>query len=128
MPFFWVFGMTRPGIEPQSPRPLVNTLLIRAIVSKNHTGKNIGFRLLCFIPSLIHLAPSDFCPVGWGCRINRLLLCLGGSPPPSREAVGLFNECPGYNTKQSDGEVPVILGLWGVWSTLSLSLLLGPLC
>ena len=24
--FFFVFGMTRPGIEPQSPRPLVNTL------------------------------------------------------------------------------------------------------
>ena len=26
--FFWVFGMTQPGIEPQSPEPLVNTLLI----------------------------------------------------------------------------------------------------
>ena len=23
---FWVFGMTRPGIEPRSPRPLANTL------------------------------------------------------------------------------------------------------
>ena len=23
------------------------------------------------------------------------------------------NECPGYDTKQSDGEVPVMLGLWG---------------
>ena len=23
---FWVFGMIQPGIEPQSPRPLVNTL------------------------------------------------------------------------------------------------------
>ena len=29
VPFFWVFGMTRPGIEPQSPGPLANTLLIR---------------------------------------------------------------------------------------------------
>ena len=27
--FFWVFGMTQLGIEPRSPRPLVNTLLIR---------------------------------------------------------------------------------------------------
>ena len=27
--YFWVFGMTRPGIEPQSPGPLVNTLLDR---------------------------------------------------------------------------------------------------
>ena len=26
---FWVFGMTRPGIEPRSPGPLTNTLLIR---------------------------------------------------------------------------------------------------
>ena len=26
---FWVFGMTRPGIELQSPRPLMNTLFIR---------------------------------------------------------------------------------------------------
>ena len=25
----WVFGMTRPGIEPRSPGPLANTLLIR---------------------------------------------------------------------------------------------------
>ena len=43
---FWVFGMTRPGIEPQSPGPLVNTLLIRPIQMffakvmrvTNHTG------------------------------------------------------------------------------------------
>ena len=27
--FFWVFGMTRPRIEPRSHRPLANTLLIR---------------------------------------------------------------------------------------------------
>ena len=26
---FWVFGMTQPRIEPRSPRPLANTLLIR---------------------------------------------------------------------------------------------------
>ena len=26
---FWVFGMTRPKIEPRSPGPLANTLLIR---------------------------------------------------------------------------------------------------
>ena len=27
--FFLVFGITRPGIEPRSPGPLANTLLIR---------------------------------------------------------------------------------------------------
>ena len=41
-----------------------------------------------------------------------------GSPP---------NESPAYDTKQSDGEVPVMLGLWGMRSTLSLLLLPGPL-
>ena len=37
------------------------------------------------------------------------------------------NECPGYDTKQSDGEVPVMLELWGIQSTPSLPLLPGPL-
>ena len=37
------------------------------------------------------------------------------------------NECPGYDTKQSDGEVPVMLDLWGMQSTLSLPSLPGPL-
>ena len=39
-------------------------------------------------------------------------------PPPP-------NECPGYDTKQSDGEVSAMLGLWGMWSTPSLPLLPG---
>ena len=28
---FWVFGMIRTGIEPQSPRPLANILLNRSM-------------------------------------------------------------------------------------------------
>ena len=39
------------------------------------------------------------------------LLQKGKTPP---------NECPRYDTKQSDGEVPVILVLWGIRNTLSL--------
>ena len=35
------------------------------------------------------------------------------------------NECPRYDTKQSDGEVPVMLGLWGMQTTPLLSLLPG---
>ena len=31
---FWVFGMTRPGIEPRSPRPLANTLSIMPMNNK----------------------------------------------------------------------------------------------
>ena len=37
------------------------------------------------------------------------------------------NECPGYDTKQSDGEVPVVLELWGMRTTLLLPSLPGPL-
>ena len=58
------------------------------------------------------------CPVGWGCRIHRLHLCRG---------VDLPNKCPVYDTKQSDGEVPVMQELSGMQSTPSLPLLPGPL-
>ena len=37
------------------------------------------------------------------------------------------NECPVYDTKQYDGKVPVMLGLWGMQSTSSLPSLPGPL-
>ena len=37
------------------------------------------------------------------------------------------NKCLGYDIKQSDGEVPVMLELWGMWSTPSLPSLPGPL-
>ena len=38
------------------------------------------------------------------------------------------NEYPGYDTKQSNGEVPVMLEFWGMQSTPLLPLLPGPLC
>ena len=37
------------------------------------------------------------------------------------------NKCSGYDTKQSNGEIPVMLELWGMWSTPSLPSLPGPL-
>ena len=40
-------------------------------------------------------------------------------PPP--------NECPGYDTKQSDSEAPEVLMFWGMRSTPSLLSLPGPL-
>ena len=61
---------------------------------------------------------TEICPVSLGCRIHWLHLCRGVRPP---------NECPGYDTKQSDGEVPAVLELWGMRSTPSLPLLPGPL-
>ena len=62
---------------------------------------------------------SKLCPVGWGGRIYRLLLYREVRPP--------LNECPRYDTKQSDGEFPEVLELWGMRSTPSLYLLPGPL-
>ena len=59
--------------------------------------------------------------VGWDYRIYRLHLCRG-----VRRST-LTNECLGYDTKQSDGEVPVMVELWGMQSTLSLRSLPGPL-
>ena len=55
--------------------------------------------------------------VGWGCKIHRLHLCRGVNPSPTP------NKYPGYDTKQFDGEVSVMLELWGMWSTPSLPLL-----
>ena len=37
------------------------------------------------------------------------------------------NKCPGYETKQSDGEASAMLELWGMQSTFSLQLRSGPL-
>ena len=59
------------------------------------------------------------CPVSWSCRIHRLLLCWVVRLPT--------NKCSGYDMKQSDGEVPVMLELWGMRSAPLLPLLLGPL-
>ena len=44
-----------------------------------------------------------------------------------RSTFIMLNECPGYDTKQSDGEVPAMLELWGNRSTPSLPSLPGPL-
>ena len=52
---------------------------------------------------VIHTQTVSY-PVGWGCRIHRLLLCRGVRPP---------QRVSWYGTKQSDGEVPAMLVLWG---------------
>ena len=46
--------------------------------------------------------------------------------PQQRGKTPLYNESSGYDKKQSDGEVPVMLKLWGMQSTPSLSSLTGP--
>ena len=86
-----------------------------------YLGKSILWMVIssCGYISVYIPACLVVCPVGWGCRIDRLLLCRGVRPPP--------NECPRYDTKQSDGEVPVMLELWGMRSTFLLPSLPGPL-
>ena len=71
---------------------------------------------------LIFAITTKNCPVGWGCRIHQMLLCRGGKKPP------LHHECPRFDTKQSDGGVPVILELWGMQSTPAFPSLPGLLC
>ena len=39
----------------------------------------------------------------------------------------ISGECLGYDTKQFDGETPIMLELWGMWSIPSLQSLPGPL-
>ena len=83
------------------------------LASKRCTYATVNYlKLKCFDNK------SEYCPVGWGCRIRRLHLCRGVRPP---------NERPGYNTKPSDIEVSVMLELWGMRSTPSLPLPPGPL-
>ena len=60
------------------------------------------------------------CPVSCGCRIHQLHLYRGVRPPPHKEY-------PGYDNKQSDGEVPIMVELWRMQSTSSLSSVQGPL-
>ena len=84
----------------------------------------IHIRNLFFLSVTLALEPYHskiLCPIGWGCRIHRLHFCRGVRHPP-------LNECPGYDIKQSDGEVSEMLKLWGMQSTPSMSLLQGPFC
>ena len=87
------------------------TLLCREAVSVFCSLSQLGQHNFVYIYIYIYI----YCPVGWGCRIHQ----LQDTPPP--------NECPGYDTKQSDGEVPAMLELWGMRSTPSLPSLPGPL-
>ena len=58
---------------------------------------------------------------------SRLGLQNTPSASPQRCKTPFPNECPEYDTKQSGGEVPVMLELWGMRSTSSLQSIPGPL-
>ena len=72
-------------------------------------------RQLRFILNAIISVPNLFIPQSAGAV--KYTDCFSASP----------NECPIYDTKQSDSDVPVMLELWGMRSIPSLPLLPGPL-
>ena len=73
------------------------------------------------IPLLNHRTNilSLFGLVDSGCRIHQLHICTG--------VRLLQDECPGYDTKQSDVDAPVMLEFWRMWSTPSYPSLPGPI-
>ena len=78
------------------PSSLVQTAYSTVIVVGLATGPRhrIKFKL-----------HSSNCPVGWGYRIDRLLFRRGIRHPTPYER-------PGYDIKQSDGKIPVMLEFW----------------
>ena len=109
---------------PHFPNLQKLSLIIRSFTAVSSTLVRWSY-LWAEVQLLYCIAPAERavskmnCPVGWGCRIHWLHLCRGVRLPP--------NECPDYDTKQSDGEVPAMLELWGMRSTPSLPSLPGPL-
>ena len=95
-----------------------NKLIIPVRISNNYfvsiytTWNKSNYIINIFILTFIS------CPVGWRWKINRQLLCRGVRTPPQRVSW--------YNTKQSDGEFPVMLELWGRRSISSLPSLPAP--
>ena len=70
----------------------------------------------------------------WNKNVLTLTLCIAQSAGAVEytdqhlyRGIKPPNESPGYDSEQSDGEAPVMLELWGMRSTPSLPLLLGPL-
>ena len=76
-----------------------------------HTKKSLETYLMI----LVYI----YCPVSWSSRIHRLHLYKG--------VRSLANECLIYDTKQTGGEVPVMLWLLKMRSMPSLPLFPGPL-
>ena len=92
-------------------------------------SSNYWYLIIIYLPSVIwfqviidtqlwFIYIQLYCPVSLDCRIHWLNLC---------RVVRLPIECPAYDTKQSNGEIPVMPELWGMWNTASLPLLPSPL-
>ena len=60
-------------------------------------------------------------------QLDRATECTNSINCISTEGLDFTNECPGYDTKQSDDQIPVMLELWRMQSTHSLLSFPGPL-
>ena len=117
-PFFslpdWRSLPTSGHVEIAGPKPLV---WFRAKRNRLLGGPPTAVAVMVIVVVVSEMTRNPF---GWGCRIHRQYLCREkGSPPPK--------EYPGYDTKQSRDEVPVMLELWVMWSAPLLPVLPGPL-
>ena len=100
----WYAIKQRSGVQLQIPPP-TNFVAFSL-------WKHFCFRDLQVFIESFHLMR---CPDSWSGQIHQLLTI-----PPT-------DKCPGYDTKQSDGDVPVMLEFLGMQSTPSLPSLPGPL-
>ena len=91
---------------------------VKSVEQRNEYAKYVFINLYLnkYMDELSNRIERKYYPVSLGCRIHWLHLCRG-----------VRNECPDYDTKQSDVEVPAVLELWEMWSTPSSPLLPGPL-
>ena len=84
-----------------------------------HFKKRRKKKTTCQHQILSGCAKKKICLVSWGCRIIDCFSVERQDPST--------NKCPRYDTKQSDGEVPVMLQVWVMRSASSLPSLSGPL-
>ena len=85
---------------------------IREAIRLQNDIKFFEITCVCGCVYIYSTHTHSLCAVNWGCKIYQLQEVR--TPPPPR------NKCLGYDTKQSDGEVPVMLEFWAMQSTPSL--------
>ena len=132
------FGMTRPGIEPMSPGPFSFYFVYLHYYQKNEYTEDKFFKWKKQFPSKSNIPGFYFILIsGTKCVLSKRISSLDiiyyqtliaealtaplqkGKTPPQRVSW--------YDSKQSNGEVTVMLGVWGIQSTPSLPSLPIPL-
>ena len=91
-----------------------------------HQSMSVSWALPCPISSAksTHTISFDYWPLECVTSFRRITLlwhvCSGRRSKYNSKTD--INGCPWYDTKQFNGEILVILELWGMWSTLKLPL------